>query len=195
MVFFLFKRWRMEFFYQAVILKKPGKENLWRWPAQTIIRSMWKKPFMGIMKKDALAVTRALILRTGQDTWSHICSHGHILGHIEEVKKTFFRCNSKQTCTIPVSNGQFGDPCSGVRKYFEATFTCNGKEHSHRWYLSDIDHRAFGQCPNFLDTFLMADSPPQKIKQILSEFIFVKKSVHKSRQIDRQVNVNLKAVR
>ena len=41
----------------------------------------------------------------------------------------------------------------------------------------------------------MADSPPQKIKQILSEFIFVKKSVHKSGQIDRQVNVNLKAVR
>ena len=27
---------------------------------------------MGIMKKDALAVIRALILRTGEDTWSHI---------------------------------------------------------------------------------------------------------------------------
>ena len=81
------------------------------------------------MKKDAPTVIRALILRTGQDTWSHICSHGHILGHIEE-KKTFFRCNSKQTCTIPVSNGQFGDPCSGVRKYFEATFCPPVKDHT-----------------------------------------------------------------
>ena len=84
MVFFCSNVDVWSFFYQAVILKKPGKENLLRWPAQTIIRSMWKKPFMGIMKKDALAVTRALILRTGQDIWSHIGGNDNI-----------FRCKSK----------------------------------------------------------------------------------------------------
>ena len=42
--------------------------------------------------------------------------------------KHLARCNSKQTCSFWVSNDEFGgDPCPGVFKYLEVTYTCKSK--------------------------------------------------------------------
>ena len=43
-------------------------------------------------------------------------------------QKHLVRCNSKQTCSIRASNGEFGgDACPGVVKYLEVTYTCKSK--------------------------------------------------------------------
>ncbi|XP_065827341.1 uncharacterized protein [Oscarella lobularis] len=34
------------------------------------------------------------------------------------------RCNNKQNCNVPSTNGVFGDPCVGTYKYIEASWTC-----------------------------------------------------------------------
>ncbi|XP_061604127.1 rhamnose-binding lectin-like [Phyllopteryx taeniolatus] len=33
-------------------------------------------------------------------------------------------CNGKNNCTIPATNGVFGDPCRGTYKYLEVAYTC-----------------------------------------------------------------------
>ena len=43
-------------------------------------------------------------------------------------QKHLVRCNSKQTCSIWALNDEFGgDPCPGVFKYLEVTYTCKSK--------------------------------------------------------------------
>ncbi|XP_065825978.1 rhamnose-binding lectin-like [Oscarella lobularis] len=34
------------------------------------------------------------------------------------------RCDNKQNCSVPSTNGVFGDPCVGIYKYIEASWTC-----------------------------------------------------------------------
>ncbi|CAJ1084349.1 L-rhamnose-binding lectin SML-like [Xyrichtys novacula] len=34
------------------------------------------------------------------------------------------RCNGRNSCSIKVSNGEFGDPCYGTFKYLEMSYTC-----------------------------------------------------------------------
>ncbi|XP_078574026.1 L-rhamnose-binding lectin ELEL-1-like [Branchiostoma floridae x Branchiostoma japonicum] len=37
-------------------------------------------------------------------------------------------CQGRRTCSVPASNGVFGDPCVGTFKYLEVTFQCIGRE-------------------------------------------------------------------
>ena len=41
------------------------------------------------------------------------------------IEKYCFRCNSKQSCEIEASNDHFGEPCPGVIKYLEVTYSCD----------------------------------------------------------------------
>ena len=48
-----------------------------------------------------------------------------------EKSKTIFskqamqdRCEGKNSCEVEASNGVFGDPCVGTRKYLTATWEC-----------------------------------------------------------------------
>ena len=41
------------------------------------------------------------------------------------IEKYCFRCNSKQSCEIEASNDHFGEPCLGVYKYLEVTYSCD----------------------------------------------------------------------
>ena len=34
------------------------------------------------------------------------------------------RCEGKNACEVEASNGVFGDPCVGTRKYLTATWEC-----------------------------------------------------------------------
>ncbi|CAH1266418.1 CPAMD8 [Branchiostoma lanceolatum] len=38
------------------------------------------------------------------------------------------RCQGQPSCSVPVSNSVFGDPCDGTFKYLEVEFTCTGEE-------------------------------------------------------------------
>ena len=38
-----------------------------------------------------------------------------------------FRCDSHNSCTVPVSSDLFGDPCPGTHKYVEIHYTCSPK--------------------------------------------------------------------
>lgn len=37
-------------------------------------------------------------------------------------------CDNKTTCTIPVENDFFGNPCFGISKYLNVTYYCKGKK-------------------------------------------------------------------
>merc|ERR1712130_56361 len=39
-------------------------------------------------------------------------------------------CQGEQSCSIPVSSRQFGDPCPGTQKYLELVYTCMREEES-----------------------------------------------------------------
>ena len=62
-----------------------------------------------------------------KDQTTKLEERSDLLSRIRYLKH-LARCNSKQTCSIRASNGEFGgDPCPGVVKYLEVTYTCKSK--------------------------------------------------------------------
>ena len=62
-----------------------------------------------------------------KDQTTKLEERSDLLSRIRYLKH-LARCNSKQTCSIWASNGVFGgDPCPGVGKYLEVTYTCKSK--------------------------------------------------------------------
>ena len=69
---------------------------------------------MGVKKRShlALVTTASLLLLKG-------------LLKKTGIEKYCFRCNSKQSCEIEASNDHFGEPCPGVIKDLEVTYSCD----------------------------------------------------------------------
>ena len=71
--------------------------------------------FMGVKKRGhlALVTTASVLLLKG------------LLKKKTGIEKYCFRCNSKKSCEIEASNDHFGEPCPGVIKHLEVTYSCD----------------------------------------------------------------------
>jgi len=63
----------------------------------------------------------------GRLTGGHICP-GPVkttnCGAAVSQAKVTHNCDGKQECVLEATNGQFGDPCVGTRKYLEVRYRC-----------------------------------------------------------------------
>ena len=58
-----------------------------------------------------------------------VCKHGYHRGVTNcgtesSLHKSRHLCNGKQKCYLRASNSMFGDPCWGINKYLDVSYTC-----------------------------------------------------------------------
>uniref|UniRef100_A0A3Q2TYR5 SUEL-type lectin domain-containing protein n=1 Tax=Fundulus heteroclitus TaxID=8078 RepID=A0A3Q2TYR5_FUNHE len=75
-------------------------------------------------KGQLISVSRAKYGRSNNET----CPYDNIKniscsGSADEVAHS---CNGKESCSVQVTNKEFGDPCPGTYKYLEVNYTCQG---------------------------------------------------------------------
>jgi hypothetical protein len=60
-------------------------------------------------------------------TYGGNCSSNSVpIGNVTDKVGTDLKCNYKDSCSIPISNGTFGDPASGCVKAFDIAYKCGG---------------------------------------------------------------------
>ncbi|XP_035985919.1 uncharacterized protein LOC110368372 isoform X3 [Fundulus heteroclitus] len=79
-------------------------------------------------KGHLISVSRAMYGRSNKET----CSTGRSPKETENIScsgsanKVAQSCNGKESCSVQVTNKEFGDPCPGTYKYLEVDYTCQG---------------------------------------------------------------------
>jgi hypothetical protein len=60
-------------------------------------------------------------------TYGGNCSSNSVpIGNVTDKVGTDLKCNYKDSCSIPISNGTFGDPAPGCVKAFDVAYKCGG---------------------------------------------------------------------
>jgi hypothetical protein len=64
-------------------------------------------------------------------TYGGNCSSSSVqIGNVTDKVGTDLKCNWKDRCSIPISNGTFGDPAKGCVKSFDIAYKCGGNPYS-----------------------------------------------------------------
>jgi len=63
-------------------------------------------------------------------TYGGNCSSSSIGNVTDKVAGGDLNCNNKDSCSIPISNGTFGDPAPGCAKAFDIAYKCGGNPYS-----------------------------------------------------------------
>jgi hypothetical protein len=64
-------------------------------------------------------------------TYGGNCSKSNVeIGNVTNIVANNLKCDKNINCSIPISNGTFGDPAKGCRKNFDITYKCGGKSFS-----------------------------------------------------------------
>lgn len=74
---------------------------------------------------DLISISSSIYGRTDTNT----CGESSYTNCVLDVAHELDYCNGQTQCSVQALNYPFGDPCQGVQKYLNITYTCEGNSY------------------------------------------------------------------